>query len=365
MSLITTAVTFKLLLPDGAPAQGVKLTASLSSIQIDGGIIVRARRDGITNASGIVVLDLWPNTRGDGASHYVIRHSGLAAEGLRADEFRIAVGETGTANADDLLVDVLPGSAAAPSPSAMAAHMQSTTGHLSGAQVAAGAVGHVALGDGGVLLDADGNPISTNTSFTTPNAVMASDANADAVELSPGDGSGAAGSILTAWGEPGVYPPVQELRWLRPLIDADPPGSTTFGTPLPWARVLRSLILSEEFFDDVSGNFLVPIRANCVRILLSGDTVLYGGNIAPAFPCRLVVMQPPSAAYQCRFSTPAEEGENVRWIHHGNTWLDLVQSSPPVFTNKPGGADIFDLTDHFPINSPVYVSHIFSSGVVP
>ena len=76
-------------------------------------------------------------------------------------------------------------------------------------------------------------------------------------------------------------------------------------------------------------------------------------------------MQPHSAAYSCRFSTPTEEGYNVRWIFPGNTWLDGVQSDAPVFTNKPGGVDIFELTDHFAIDSPVYVSHLFSSGVAP
>ena len=163
MPLTTTSVTFKLSGIDAAPAQGVKLSATLSCTQVDDGIVVQTRVFGLTDDEGLVTLNLWPNTRGDGTTFYTIRHGSDLDTGLTPSEFFIVVPETqtGTAHGDDLIVSVRPCCAPYTSPSAIAAHMQTHMGHLTGAQVASGAEFVTGVTDGGVLLDGYGNPIQT------------------------------------------------------------------------------------------------------------------------------------------------------------------------------------------------------------
>lgn len=163
MPLTTTSVTFKLSGIDANPAKGVKLSATLSCTQVDDGIVVQTRVFGLTDDDGLVTLNLWPNTRGDGTTFYTIRHGSDPGAGLVPSEFFIVVPETqtGTAHGDDLIVSVRPCCAPYTSPSAIAAHMQTHMGHLTGAQVASGAEFVTGVTDGGVLLDGYGNPIQT------------------------------------------------------------------------------------------------------------------------------------------------------------------------------------------------------------
>lgn len=174
MPLTTTPVTFELFTPLGDPASGVRVTCTLSSMQVDGGMVVRSVASGTTNGSGLLVLDLWPNTRGDGGSYYVVRHSGSATHQLKQDEFFIKVPESAGAHVKDIVVDVVPQvQATTPSASVIAAHIQSTDGHLTPQQIAAGAEAAIGITEGGVILDAQGNPVSVGGDYSDDDAISA------------------------------------------------------------------------------------------------------------------------------------------------------------------------------------------------
>ncbi len=174
MPLTTTPVTFELFTPLGDPASGVRVTCTLSSMQVDSGMVVRSTASGTTNSSGVLVLDLWPNTRGDGSSYYAVRHSGSTKHQLKQDEFFIKVPESSGAHVKDIVVDVVPQTqATTPSVAAIAAHINSTDGHLTPQQIAAGAEAAIGVTEGGVILDAQGSPVSIGGDYSDDDAISA------------------------------------------------------------------------------------------------------------------------------------------------------------------------------------------------
>lgn len=143
-------------------------------MQVDGGVVVRSTASGTTNGSGVLVLDLWPNTRGDGSSYYAVRHSGSTAHHLKQDEFFIKVPESSGAHVKDIVVDVVPQTqATTPSAAVIAAHINSTDGHLTPQQIAAGAEAAIGITEGGVILDAQGNPVSIGGDYSDADAISA------------------------------------------------------------------------------------------------------------------------------------------------------------------------------------------------
>lgn len=75
MGLKTVLVRVLLNYADSTPAFNVKVDATLSRYELDGNIVVPTKITGRTNLSGEVLLSLWPNARGSGASSYRIEAS--------------------------------------------------------------------------------------------------------------------------------------------------------------------------------------------------------------------------------------------------------------------------------------------------
>lgn len=103
MALPTCAVTATLYGPTGQPLAGVRVTATLSTQEIDGGMVVPTSVSGMTNASGQCVLALWPNSRGSLGSTYTV----VATLGPNNDEIisasGVAVPADASANLEDLI----------------------------------------------------------------------------------------------------------------------------------------------------------------------------------------------------------------------------------------------------------------------
>lgn len=72
MTLATRPLRIRLQTPAGAALAGAKVTLQLSAYQVDGTDIVPLAWDAIEDPAkvGDYVLDVWPNTRGDGGTHY-------------------------------------------------------------------------------------------------------------------------------------------------------------------------------------------------------------------------------------------------------------------------------------------------------
>lgn len=71
--LQTVAVTCTAYDQNGDPVSGGRVVATLDQTEIDGGFVVPERVEGITDAQGVCVLQLWPNALGVTGSSYLIR----------------------------------------------------------------------------------------------------------------------------------------------------------------------------------------------------------------------------------------------------------------------------------------------------
>lgn len=74
MALNTNTVTASFHYQGGAPRPGLKVQATLSSWDSDGGQMVsRHTNYAESDENGEISMELWPNTRGDkGTTHYVV-----------------------------------------------------------------------------------------------------------------------------------------------------------------------------------------------------------------------------------------------------------------------------------------------------
>jgi hypothetical protein len=107
MTLKTIPVQVELLGPNGAPLVNAKVKATLSTYELDGGIVVPTEVFSLTNRSGIAVLNLWPNARGQASSRYQVT---AVVNGELALDVAIAVPDSaaGVAVPLRLLIDAAP-----------------------------------------------------------------------------------------------------------------------------------------------------------------------------------------------------------------------------------------------------------------
>lgn len=82
MPIPTCAVTCRAS-ANGAPAAGVRVSAQLSRYEVHDGYVVPSVVEGVTDAAGAVVLDLWPNELGSTGSHYLVTLQPAKGEPLR------------------------------------------------------------------------------------------------------------------------------------------------------------------------------------------------------------------------------------------------------------------------------------------
>jgi hypothetical protein len=71
--LQTVAVTCTAYDQNGGPVAGGRVVAVLDQTEIDGGFVVPEKVEGVTDAQGVCVLQLWPNALGVAGSGYLIR----------------------------------------------------------------------------------------------------------------------------------------------------------------------------------------------------------------------------------------------------------------------------------------------------
>src|SRR5574343_1020631 len=90
--LTHTAVKFRLFTPDGAPAEGLMVSARLTRPDTDSGAVVPAVTiSGKTDEAGECTLHLWPNARGTTGSQYRVNITGSV---LMVDAYTITVPES-------------------------------------------------------------------------------------------------------------------------------------------------------------------------------------------------------------------------------------------------------------------------------
>lgn len=70
MTLKTRKIRVNLTAPNGSPEVGIGLSATLTVAEIDGGMVVPEAVYGSTDATGMALLNLWPNARGVAGSQY-------------------------------------------------------------------------------------------------------------------------------------------------------------------------------------------------------------------------------------------------------------------------------------------------------
>ena len=136
MAAISTAVTFRLFSPDGPPAAGASVAATLTRPDTDSGSIVPTKTvRGVADADGEVTLSLWPNSRGTTSSQYRV----VVSVGVKeVDAYTITVPESvGTVYAEDIR-------SAAPYPPVSAA--QSALEAAQAAVIAAGDASRLTVG---------------------------------------------------------------------------------------------------------------------------------------------------------------------------------------------------------------------------
>lgn len=99
MSLTTCAVSCLMYGPDGEPEVGARFEAKLDRPEVAAGFIVPDLVAGTTDASGVCVLNLWPNQLGTTESVYTIKMTSPAG---RTVTVTAVVPDTGTANLHDI-----------------------------------------------------------------------------------------------------------------------------------------------------------------------------------------------------------------------------------------------------------------------
>ncbi|GAB4112341.1 MAG: hypothetical protein Fur0019_18840 [Tibeticola sp.] len=97
-----TTVLFRLRAASGAPLAGIRISARLTSHDIDDGELVAQQTiSAVTDASGNASLSLWPNTRGQRGTQYRVEWAD--ATGRLLDSYTITVPESAVAlHAEDL-----------------------------------------------------------------------------------------------------------------------------------------------------------------------------------------------------------------------------------------------------------------------
>jgi hypothetical protein len=72
MTLTTCNVTGNLVLPDGSAQLNAIAVFALSSVEIDGEVVIPREVRSSLGAAGALDVDLWPNARGTGTTHYAL-----------------------------------------------------------------------------------------------------------------------------------------------------------------------------------------------------------------------------------------------------------------------------------------------------
>lgn len=99
---MTTTVTFAFKSPDDAPLPGVQIVATLSSYIVNGGVVLPAEVLDVTDAQGLAVMDLHPNTGAAEGTTYTFK---LTIPGVVRPSYfrRISVPDQDTISFEEML----------------------------------------------------------------------------------------------------------------------------------------------------------------------------------------------------------------------------------------------------------------------
>jgi hypothetical protein len=99
---MTTTVTFAFKSPDDAPLSGVQIVATLSSYIVNGGVVLPAEVLDVSDADGLAVMDLHPNTGAAEGTTYTFK---LTIPGVVRPSYfrRISVPDQDTISFEELM----------------------------------------------------------------------------------------------------------------------------------------------------------------------------------------------------------------------------------------------------------------------